>query len=315
MHKLHFVTVNVAYKKSSNINNSKPIVLIGENLLKYLNINNFKCLEWHYWSRSNLHRYANIDIELLNYNIAQQYNILNISNAILALNFDDEYILPQNNIKHINNSNSSEYTTYNEIAVIASFKHMQEHEYMEYRAKIALFEPKSYNQKQGNTPKYFKDGVCIKNYLAICEQYKNGEYNNKIPDLNTKLDKLNINHDLLEIKYSNNSNHHYNKNFDYTYSIKQQVLTESLLDYEGSTGIDFIKLYNSGILPQEMVYFYKDNQIIHVNKNTPLCTYAIVEHAYSNKWTANGGIALHLEPYLKTQQQLDISTLNHESKY
>ncbi len=312
-HKLHFVTVNTAKCSTMpfnvNIDNKypNPTILFGENILKHIKINQLDdSLDWHYWSRSNLHRYVNINTSMLTHNIAQQFNILNTPNAILALNFNDDNILPHN-LAQISNS---ELKTYTETAVIASFKNMPADDYLNNRAEICLFEPNYYNPALGNIPKHFKQGTCLRNYLQICKKYQNGIYNSTA-ELNNEIDNLNSNNfnsstsinpiemsiDFLEKSYRNKS-----------YQIKQQILTESLLDYEGSTGIDFIKLFNSGILPQEMVYFSQNNQIIYVNNNTtPLCTYAIIEQAHSNKWTANGGIALHLQKYLDSRQKLDIT--------
>jgi len=288
IHKLHFIKVYTFF--SDNMLN-KPKIYVGKNLLQQLNINNSisKNLHWHYWSKDNLHRYSNIDIDELSINIAYKYNILNIDNSILAVNFCRKNIISQNLIT--------------DIAVIASFKYLNPQEILNTTAKILLFDYQHYNNKLGNVIKSYKAGVNMYEYIDMCYLYS---INKDIVTINKLIYEINNNSCKKYIpRFDNNYYIDYLKNYN-SKNILQGTLTECILDYEGSTGIDFDILYNSRILPQEMVYFYHDYQRIK-NMNEPVCTYTILEKANSKIWSANGGISHHLTKYVNNIK-LNVST-------
>jgi Aspartate decarboxylase len=278
-HKLHFISVNTIYTDDEN---KQPILYCGIDILKDLlcfdYLDNLEpdinnILNKFEWHYwSRLHLHRYANIKL---QVLDEKTILpNIGN-IFAKNDIGRKILGVNFMRHniIDNFHNSNIDL--DIAVVASFAHVTNQQILSpasKKARILIFD----RYQKHNIHKQEKEGVDLKSYL---ENQQNVDINNQY------------------------------KPYKF---IKNITLTHSLLDYEGSTGIDAKVLQSSGILPQEMVYFYHaDGSPIYVNKQQKdkLCTYAILEQAGSGLWTANGGIAHYLEQYTSKANALMLKTI------
>ncbi len=289
MHKLHFVKVNLNNLVSFNCVNlfESPIIYLGQNFINKLNTNlDVQNLDWYYWSKNNLHRYAKIKVEALTANIAKKYNLdlsIDYSNMILGANFYLE----------------NQISTKEEIAVIATFSNLNPQEILFNTANIYLYQ-------QDNLTYQHKCGVNIRKYIDLCQFYKINKHLNKqqyiIHKINDCIEELNsLNYTNMPINFEFSNEFYINWLEENSIQHKQKtmsgILNECIIEYEGSTAIDFAMLYDSGILPQQMVYFYlNDQEICHQHQQ--LSTYTLVAPLGSKLWSANGGIANHLTPYL-----------------